>query len=551
MGRSSHRLSLLCLAFAVAEYLFFALRHLRLPGLEYDELLYAGAALGKTDGFIAWRVDCLGTSIPLMLMSYLGALKAWIYTPIFALFGCNPVSARLPVALAGALSLAAVFAVGRLIGGSKTAAAAALLLAADPTFVFGSSRDWGPVALSLLLRVSALYLYCRWLETGSVRIAAVASFVLGLGTYDKVIFLWFVLALILAAALCHRSQCRALTTPRVLAALAASYVLGALPLIAFNLSHNFATFRGHSLAAGHWKEYLVQRWSVFWGTLDGSMVYYLMNLSSIPAAAGPGGSQPSGIADRVTEGLAWLLPIRSTFLPLLLASASVVALLAARRLHRGHWLTFCSLQILVTAGFILVTEEASGPHHTIMLYPFVQLVIALVFSEVHGAAGALSPPGRAVARTAAVLCLAATLVSQTVIAARYLSSFRINGGAGAWSDAIYDLAAYTRGNPDMRFVLMDWGFGTQLLLLAGGRIVQEEAFTEFNGVPEPERLRRLQRYLTDPRAMFVFHAPGFETYPLLEWFRQDSQGTIRLTRTFAQRNGQPIYLVYRRSPKPD
>ena len=56
------------------------------PGLQYDELLFVNAALGDTHpyhGFI--YNEALG--IPTMLMAYIGALKAWLYAPIFSIFG--------------------------------------------------------------------------------------------------------------------------------------------------------------------------------------------------------------------------------------------------------------------------------------------------------------------------------------------------------------------------------------------------------------------------------------------------------------------------------
>jgi hypothetical protein len=371
-----------------------------------------------------------------------------------------------------------------------------------------------------------------------------------------VICIWSVVAMIAAAAVCHSSECRGLLKARVLAALVGSFALGALPLIAFNLTHRFATFKGHALITGHWHEYFVQRWKVFSGTLDGSMVYYLMNLSSINGFIGPGESSPLGIIDRAAAGLSRLLPIRGTFLPELLGLAliSVPALWAARRLGTGRWLAFCTVQMVVICGFIAVIEEASGPHHMIMLYPYVQLVIAIVFSEVYGAAATLARPARTAIRSVAVLCLSATLLSQAVVSADYLRSFRSFGGAGAWSDAIYKLSEYARANSDLRYVLMDWGFSNQLLLLSDGHIVQEEAFAQFNGVSDSEKLRRLQPYLADRKAVLVFHAPGFETFPLVEWFdriQNGSRGKIRLIKTIAQRDGRPIYLIYGNTINPD
>src|SRR5688500_501081 len=77
------------------------------PGLYYDEMLFVnGATGGRIDMFINKRF----MGIPVFLMDYIGALKAWIYYPIFAIFGVNTWSVRLPaifIGTAGALMLTA------------------------------------------------------------------------------------------------------------------------------------------------------------------------------------------------------------------------------------------------------------------------------------------------------------------------------------------------------------------------------------------------------------------------------------------------------------
>jgi hypothetical protein len=93
-------------ATALALYLYFALSGLRSPGLYYDEVLFANAALGNPDGlFIAWGIYLGGWRFPLMLVSYIGALKAFLYAPLFALFGTSIPVVRIPMILVGALTL--------------------------------------------------------------------------------------------------------------------------------------------------------------------------------------------------------------------------------------------------------------------------------------------------------------------------------------------------------------------------------------------------------------------------------------------------------------
>src|ERR1039458_2521284 len=64
------------------------------PGLQADETLFVNAAKLRIPGeFITHQID----GIPIMVFPYIGALKSWIYAPIFSLFGSSPLTIRLPV----------------------------------------------------------------------------------------------------------------------------------------------------------------------------------------------------------------------------------------------------------------------------------------------------------------------------------------------------------------------------------------------------------------------------------------------------------------------
>src|SRR5437870_2336977 len=67
------------------------------PGIEADEAIVAGPAIYH------WH------SIPLMLMSYMGALKAWFYIALFAIVKPGAVSLRLPTVLLGAVAILLFF----------------------------------------------------------------------------------------------------------------------------------------------------------------------------------------------------------------------------------------------------------------------------------------------------------------------------------------------------------------------------------------------------------------------------------------------------------
>jgi len=83
-------------------FLLAGLAYLTLIGIENDEALFAGAFLKPYgEAYTVW----IGHSrIPLMVMSYIGTLKAWLYRPLMRLFGTSPTVLRVPMLLAGAAS---------------------------------------------------------------------------------------------------------------------------------------------------------------------------------------------------------------------------------------------------------------------------------------------------------------------------------------------------------------------------------------------------------------------------------------------------------------
>jgi hypothetical protein len=99
------------------------------PGIEADEALVANPA------FYSWH------HVPLMLMSYMGALKAWLYLALFNLVMPGPVSLRTPTVLFGAVAIWLFFLLIDRAVGRRAAWIGALLLATDSMFaIMGRMR---------------------------------------------------------------------------------------------------------------------------------------------------------------------------------------------------------------------------------------------------------------------------------------------------------------------------------------------------------------------------------------------------------------------------
>ena len=136
-------------------------------------------------------------------LGYVGAVKAWLHAPLFAVFGINVWTVRLPSILLAAATL--VLLLARSCGASWAARGRSLLLAllaTDPVFAqpraarLGTADDRGVHARAVADRAVAMApdgTQAFWLAT--LCVASAARF------FDKLNFLWVIVALVGAAAL--------------------------------------------------------------------------------------------------------------------------------------------------------------------------------------------------------------------------------------------------------------------------------------------------------------------------------------------------------------
>jgi 4-amino-4-deoxy-L-arabinose transferase-like glycosyltransferase len=530
-------------------YLSFALARLEQPGLEYDETIFVNAALGDIDGtFVEWSIPFFGRRLPVMLMTYVGALKSWLYAPVFAVAGTGAAAIRGPAVLLGLLAIVLTYRLVRAQLGLSVALVSTTLLALDPAFIFPVRLDWGPVALMTLLKMAALCLLWRWLEGGGTWRLALAAFAMGLGLFDKVVFVWFLGAMAIAVPLAFWRKLRPRLDRRSVAAFLAGFALGAAPFLAYNALHPFRSLEGPAVRSVGAGAYLKYRIWLFRGTLNGTSTASVVNDQSLEQLVPS--VQKLGAAD---SGLvAWLCrhyPLRGTLSAWGLAGAlaALAALALAGRLDGAPVVLFHALELLLTALFIGMTPQATGPHHAFMIQPFPQILVATALCQLGTLLPTLGSTLRACGRVAAGAAFALLVGANAAVDLFYLESFRLQGGAGKWSDAIYDLARWAGEQSDRTFLLMDWGFSCQLLALSGGRIHKEEAFTRILLAPDmPAQVAELERSFDRPNAILIFHAPRYETYPVLRVLNQAlARGThhVRSVRVFRERGGAPIYIA--------
>lgn len=475
--------------------------------------------------------------IPIMLMSYLGALKAWIYSPIFAVFGPGVRSIREPMLVAGAASIWLFFLLLRRIACDRTALIGCTILAADSIYLLTTVYDWGPVALQHLLLLGGVYLLVRFYQTMSRVSLAGGAFLLGLVMWDKALAIWMLSGIFIAAMLTFPRRILAVTGKKSLLTFGAFFAFGALPLLIYNLDNRFATFLGNVQRdpAG-----LAGKARFLVASAEGHGLFGWMTFEDWQTK---NPHQPETSLARTSARISELAgqPRHN-----LLLYAFLLALVLA---PFGGWYTvrlvLFSLIALAVAWFQMAINANTGGsiHHTVLLWPLPQFTVAVVFGAVSRRLGRAGAPVLAVAGVAMVLS------GMLVINEYYTVALR-NGGGQAWTDGINNLSEYLKKVPAKNVLCMDWGMLDQLRVLHKGRIPVGMAIDQV-GKPQMDEQDRaiVDKMIADPENIFLAHTKDFEFFPghstkMIEYAHQS--GFERdLLQVVRDNYGRDVYEVYR------
>src|ERR1039458_5753066 len=353
-------------------FLLAGLSFLSNIGVEHDETIFAGAFLKPISEAYAIRIG--HSHIPLMIMSYIGTLFRSLYRPILRMFGTGMLPLRLPMLLAGVASLWLFFLLLRRVAGERAAIIGCTLLAADATYLLTVCFDWGPVALQHLLLLGGMLLVVRFCQHQNHRTLFWGFFLLGLAIWDKALAVWMLSGLGVASAVVFPRLILRLLTRRRVALAVAGFLLGALPLLVFNEKNHWATFRGtfHKDTSD-----LPGKARMLMNTAKGGGLFSWMFdedwQTTVPHPAK--GRAPTASAD--ISSLAGHPRRHLLFYGFLLA-------LALAPLARGDALraiVFALVAMAVAWIQMAITANAGGSvHHTILLWPLPQLIVAVSFA---------------------------------------------------------------------------------------------------------------------------------------------------------------------------
>jgi hypothetical protein len=468
-----------------------AKENLSVPGLYYDEAVFAGMAKDFVTGQVhgehmpdTQAITVLGRPFPVFIQTYLGALKSWMLIPAFQIFGSS-MSVLRSTELFWALIALFFFMLGtwRWLG-LATALIAGPLLALDPTYFFLGVLDWGAAVPSFLCRCGAFYLAVLWWRNRQTRYAFLASAFAGLGFFNKIDFAVLLIGVGVAGLCCYSKQILALFRARSSAAALCSlgFLIGAGPML-FKVPQilMLAVSGPHSNAPGE----LSTKLHVMMSMYDGSYFYRLMSAG--------------GLFERMFE----ISPAAKTDFGLALFIACGVFVALRIRLresdNKPRAITFLILATLLIALGVILLPSAVRIHHAVLVFPLPHLIVGVVVAAVWE-----KLPRSAILELLkrGLICAAilALLFSQWRAIFKTEQVIRETGGSGPWSDALNAFCREIRDRSDLTIASLDWGFNEQLMFLTDGPRL-EEPFWNFN--------RTLPPLPTDTHYIFLVHPPEY------------------------------------------
>ena len=519
-----------CLLFLVTGSAFVSLL-----GIQNDEALFANGIFKPYA--VAYKYPWGRNGLPLMLMSYLGTLKSWIYRPIFQWFGVGVSAVRVPMLLAGAASVWLFYLLLRRAAGERAALLGCGLLAADSLYLLTTCFDWGPVALQHLLILSGMLLLLGFYQHPSHLRLAGGCFLLGMAMWDKALAAWMIGGIGLALIIVFPKQIVRVTTFRRVAISVFFFALGALPLIVYNIDQPLATFRGNA----SWDTSdLAGKGRLLAATADGSALFGWLNDEGWQTRDP---HLPHGALQSASAGISALAghPRHS---PLLYAFALALLLAPLARGHALRAIVFALLAMAFAWAQMAVTANAGGSvHHAILLWPLPQMVIAISFA-------AASRRLRAAGIPALAAVLALLMISGLLVTNEYRCLILRNGGSPNWTDAIYRLADYMKGDSSSNVFCMDWGIMDNMRLLSRGKLPLRVG-TDPIAKPALDAADReyLARTIAGAGHVFINHTKDFEFFPgindKLVKYAADAGYRRQVMAVIADSYGRPVYEVYR------
>jgi hypothetical protein len=480
------------------------------------------------------------------------------------------------------------------LGGEVAAVVTVMLLAVSPTFIFWSRQGIFVTNLTALLFMAGLLSGLRWWSGRRPRDLWLTAFLLGLGVYAKLLFVWAIGALVVVA-LAGRQIARWLpavagqdegtetfqrskvqtfrgrTSLGIWIVALVCFLVPLLPLILFNLrtGGTLASILGnlgqsyYGVNNAAYFPNLLFRLQQLGTLLRGDQFWYLGEL----------------FANRWAPWLAGGL----------IAAASVQAVFLRRRAahhpnqegHRGGALDGRPYAFLLPLALLLLGVAQSAftvsdlfVTHFALIYPLIPLTVGLaVAALVRGQWGTGRRPGAQASTAAedisgsgrvsrflpallaaiALLAVAGWAAADLWTTIQYHKVLTVSGGYSAHSDAVYGLAASLDQQGFASPLALDWGLAAPVRFLTAGRVNPVEVFGyDRMDAPDTGFTERVSGFLDDPNSLYLAHMPDVTVFrgrvDALKALAAERGLALEEVGRFAERSGHPLFVLYRAMP---
>jgi hypothetical protein len=522
------------LAFAAIVFLLFGLAVIPYIGVQTDEAIFTNALFPEPHPWFA--ISIFKKKVPLMVMSYLGASKAALYTVVFDLFPPSAYSLRIPVLLLGLATIPAFYFFLRRALNPPIAVFGASLLAFDSSYLMATTLDWGPVAIQHVCLLGGSLLVLKGYQEDRPRLLYGGFFFFGLGMWDKALFAWTLSGVSIATLVVFPTCVKRFFKPRLIVMAGIFFLLGALPLVIYNVRRPLETFRGNTSFS---TADLESKLNLPQATLNGSVMFgYLVEENHAVVQR-----SPRTALERMSIGLSDWVGERRTNLywHAFVFALALTPVLLFTRFRRP--VLFCLVFLAVAWGQMLATRNAGGgAHHVILLWPSPLMLIACALGWV----------GEKTRRPILVLALSGTILcaSGLLVHNHYLAQAIRNGAPGVWTDAIFELSEeISRLNPKAVY-LVDWGLFDNLRMLQQGKVPlywgSEPLMLD---PPRPEDVANTRHMLDTPGAIFVGNTDDRQVFaevnPRLRKLADGLGYERELLKVIRDGNGRPAFEIFR------
>ena len=502
-----------------ALFIFLASWDIDHPGLYYDEALFINASFNGpySDSFIFKRI--LG--VPFMLMPYIGALKAWIFYPIFKIWGCSYHTIRLPMIF----TLLFNYKLISTLFNSRAALIFTSLSAVDPTVIFHTRLDWGPTVLMMFFRSLFLLSIIYWLKTKDRKFLFISLGIALFGVFDKVNFIWIVTAGFTAVFLTNLYQNN--NQPNQEAKTFKKWIMETnYYFLAFSfifLLFFIALTKNLSIIEEVGISNISERFSIFSSLIKDSISGF-------------------GIYKIIIVGeIGSILSIRYNLILACYFITFIVILYALKKgLLNKYSILFIAIFLLLLALEIFITKQATGAHHIAAMMPFLFLPIYLMISF-------FLSQKNIIQKILGGLIYFSLFFSSLYIDQLYFESFK-NKVQSNWDSSSENVIKELNHLGIDEVICVDWGRCTVIQGLSNNTIKTFDFWHWFLNDTEDSKWRWFESEYLNKRVAFIVPYNARETFPLTRKkflnLLKERKWQIQHKKIILDSQGEPLNEIY-------